>query len=73
MKSKEDCQHEPLIDTGVGYYYCPACKEYIAYDIQEQTTHLQAEIDRLNGLVKHLFYQDVNHGNWEQFKEKNKL
>ena len=23
----KECEHEPLIDTGVGYHYCPACKQ----------------------------------------------
>lgn len=26
------CTHEPLIDTGVGYYHCPACNTGFTYD-----------------------------------------
>lgn len=26
-RSEEPCNHRALIDTGLGYYYCPACKE----------------------------------------------
>ena len=28
----EPCTHEPLIDTGIGYYHCPACNEGWTYD-----------------------------------------
>jgi hypothetical protein len=28
----EDCSHEPLTDTGVGYYHCPACGKGWTYD-----------------------------------------
>ncbi len=28
---QRDCTHEPLTDTGVGYYHCPACNEGWTY------------------------------------------
>jgi hypothetical protein len=32
MSKELECKHEPLIDTGVGYYHCPACNNSWEYD-----------------------------------------
>lgn len=45
LKAKQECTHEPLIDTGVGYYHCPACNKGWTYSEWEAKQEKPTEED----------------------------
>src|SRR5690606_5439263 len=48
ITTEEGCTHEPLVDTGVGYYHCPACDQGWSYQEWEsrnsKTNHMKQTI-----------------------------
>jgi transcription elongation factor Elf1 len=38
ITTEKGCTHEPLVDTGVGYYHCPACNQGWTYQEWESRT-----------------------------------
>src|SRR5690606_6772625 len=49
ITTEEGCTHEPLVDTGVGYYHCPACDQGWSYQEWEsrnsKTNHMKQTIE----------------------------